>query len=128
MAMEGENVVLKVVVSGKPVPTVTWYHDDTKIVSNYSQEILDDGSLNLPSAEVKQSGVYKLLARSSAGSVQQQLKLTVQVDGEQKTPYTTRKVEVTFEPMPVSSFGEYVAHNHRNNNEGFRDQFNVSSR
>ena len=123
-AVEGEGVVFKVVVSGKPVPTITWFHDDTEISNNYSQEILDDGSLNLPSAEVKQTGVYRMVARNSVGSVEQQVKLTIQVDGE-KTPDTDRRV-MTFAPIPVAEFGEYVAQNHGNNNQGFRDQFNVS--
>ncbi len=117
-------MVFKVVVSGKPVPTLTWYHDDTKIISDYSQEILDDGSLHLPSAEVKQSGVYKLEARSTAGSVQQQVKLTVQVDRDRTPDFGG--TAVTFAPVPVNEFGEYVVQNHTNNNQGFRDQFIVS--
>ena len=122
--MEGESVVFKVVVSGKPVPTLTWYFDDTEVTSDYSQEVLDDGSLNIPSAEVKQSGVYKLLARNSAGSMQQQVKLTVQIEKDRTPDFGG--TSMTFEPVPVSEFGDYVAKNHAGNNQGFRDQFMVS--
>ena len=122
--MEGESVVFKVVVSGKPVPTLTWYHNDVEITNNYSQEILDDGSLSIPTTEVKQAGVYKLLARNSAGSVQQQVKLNVQLEKD-KTP-DFGGTAMTIPPVPVSGFGEYVAHNHASNNQGFRDQFAVS--
>ena len=123
-ALEGEGVVFKVVVSGKPVPTITWYHDNTEISNDYSQEILDDGSLNLPSVELKQAGVYRMVAVNKSGSVEQQVKLSVQMEGE-KTPDVERKI-MTFEPIPVAEFGEYVAQNHGNNNQGFRDQFSVS--
>ena len=122
-AIEGEGVVFKVVVCGKPPPTLTWYHDEEEVTTNYAQEILDDGSLNIPSAEIKQGGVYKLVARNSAGSVEQSVKLTVQFEGE-KTPDVERK-SVTFTPIPVSEFGDYVIKNHASNNQGFRDQYMV---
>lgn len=116
-------MVFKVVVSGKPIPTLTWYHNDTKLVANYAQEILDDGSLNIPSVELKHGGVYKLVATNDATTVEQEVQLTVQVEGE-KSPEGERK-SVDFEPVPVEAFGEYVAQNHGNNNQGFRDQFQV---
>ena len=116
-------MVFKVVVSGKPEPTLVWYHNDEQITNNYSREVLDDGSLNLPSLELKQGGVYKMVARNSAGSVEQSVKLTVQFEGE-KTPDVERK-SMTFAPIPVPEFGEYVVQNHANNNQGFRDQYLV---
>ena len=116
-------MVFKVVVSGKPEPTLVWYHNDEQITNDYSREVLDDGSLNLPSLELKQGGVYKMVARNSAGSVEQSVKLTVQFEGE-KTPDVERK-SMTFAPIPVPEFGEYVVQNHANNNQGFRDQYLV---
>ena len=122
-AIEGESVVFKVVVSGKPLPTLTWYHGDIEVVNNYAQEVLDDGSLNLPSVECKQAGVYTLVAANDGGRVEQQVKLSVQFEGE-KTPEVERK-SMTLEAVPVPRFGECVVMNHNNNNQGFRDQFLV---
>ena len=122
-AVEGESVVFKVVVSGKPTPTLTWYHNDAELVANYAQEILDDGSLNIPSVELKHGGMYKLVAANDAATVEQVVQLTVQLE-EEKTPDVERK-SVSFEPIPVEAFGKYVAQNHGNNNQGFRDQFQV---
>ena len=116
-------MVFKVVVSGKPEPTLVWYHNDEQITNDYSREVLDDGSLNLPSLELKQGGVYKMVARNSTVSVEQSVKLTVQFEGE-KIPDVERK-SMTFAPIPVPKFGEYVVQNHANNNQGFRDQYLV---
>ena len=116
-------MVFKVVVGGKPPPTLTWYHDEEEVTANYAQEILDDGSLSIPSAEMKQGGLYKLVARNSAGSVEQSVRLTVQFEKE-KTPDVERK-SITFTPIPVEEFGDFVVKNHARNNQGFRDQYMV---
>ena len=114
----------KVVVSGKPVPTLTWYHNEEEITPNYSQEIEKDGSLSLPSTELKHGGTYRLVARNSLGSAEQVVKLSVVMEGE-KTPEVERR-SMDFMPIPVKDFGDYVAKNHDNNNQGFREQFQVS--
>lgn len=116
-------MVFKVTVSGKPPPTLAWFHGENKVVTDYSQEILDDGSLHIPSAEMKHGGVYRLVATNSSGSTEQSVKLTVQFEGE-KTPDVERKA-MSFAPIPVAEFGDYVARNHANNNQGFRDQYQV---
>ena len=110
-------------MSGKPLPTLTWYHNDAELIGNYAQEILDDGSLNIQSVELKHGGVYKLVAANDAATVEQVVQLTVELEGE-KTPDVERK-SVSFEPIPVEALGKYVAQNHGNNNQGFRDQFQV---
>ena len=69
-AVEGEGVFFKVVVSGKPEPTLTWYHNKKELTPNYSQEIERDGSLSIPSTELKHGGIYRLVARNSLGSMQ----------------------------------------------------------
>ena len=113
-AVEGEGVFFKVVVSGKPEPTLTWYHNEEEITPNYSQEIERDGSLSIPSTEVKHRGTYRLIARNSLGSAEQEVKLSVHKS-------------MDFIPIPVKDFGKYVAKNHNNNNQGFKEQFQVSN-
>ncbi len=119
-------MVFKVSVNGHPEPTLTWYDDDKELIPDFSREVLDDGSLNISSVQMKQGGVYKMVAANAGGTVEQEVKLTVQFEGE-KTPDVERKA-ITFAPVPVPEFGEYVVMNHNSNNQGFRDQFQVSVR
>ena len=115
----------KVVVSGKPEPTLTWYHNEEELTPNYSQEIEKDSSLSLPRTELKHGGTYRLVARNSLGSAEQEVKLSVVMEGE-KTPEEEHKF-MDFIPIPVKDFGKYVAKNHGNNNQGFKEQFQVSN-
>ena len=124
-AVEGEGVFFKVVVSGKPEPTLTWYHNEKELAPNYSQEIERDGSLSLPSIELKHGGTYRLVVRNSLGSAEQEVKLSVVMEGE-NTPEVGHKF-TDFIPIPVKDFGKYVAKNHDNNNQGFKEQFQVSN-
>ena len=48
-AVEGEGVVFQVVVRGYPLPSLTWYHEDTLLTPDYSLELLQDGSLSISS-------------------------------------------------------------------------------
>ena len=124
-AVEGEGVFFKVVVSGKPEPTLTWYHNKEELTPNYSQEIERDGSLSIPSTELKHGGMYRLVARNSSGSAEREVKLSVVIEGE-KTPEVEHK-SMDFIPIPMKDFGKYVAKNHDNNNQGFKEQFQVSN-
>ena len=124
-AVEGEGVFLKVVVSGKPEPTLTWYHNKKELTPNYSQEIEKDGSLSIPSTELKHGGTYKLVARNSLGSAEQEVKLNIVMEGEE-TPEVEHK-SMDFIPISVKDFGKYVAKNHNNNNQGFKEQFQVGN-
>ena len=56
---EGEGVYLNIKLSGVPQPTVTWHHDGEPVRADYAREIEADGSLAIPSTELKHSGVYK---------------------------------------------------------------------
>ena len=123
--VEGEGVFFKVVVSGKPEPTPTWYHNEEELTPNYSQEIERDGSLSIPSTELKHRGTYRLVARNSLGSTEREVKLSVVMEGEQ-TPEVGHNF-MNFIPIPVKDFGKYVAKNHNNNNQGFKEQFQVSN-
>ena len=55
-ATEGEEVYLKVKVGGVPPPTLTWYHNGTKVTSDYATELNDDGGITFPSVEAKHAG------------------------------------------------------------------------
>ena len=116
--------MFKVRVTGSPQPKLMWYHDGEEVVADYSKELGDDGSLTMPSTETKHSGVYQLVASNKAGSMEREVKLFVKKEGE-PSPYVARK-HITFSPIPVEGFGEYVARYHSNDNREFRDQYSVS--
>ena len=122
-AIEGEGVYFKVVVSGKPNPSITWFHNEDKVTSDYSVEVLKDGTLSIPSVELKHGGIYKMVAKNTAGSAEQQVKLHVTMEVE-NTPEVERST-MEFSPIPVAEFGDYVVMNHNNQNKGFRDIFQV---
>ncbi|CAI8028519.1 Receptor-type tyrosine-protein phosphatase alpha [Geodia barretti] len=119
--MEGERVVFRVKVSGVPHPKLTWYHNGVEVAADYSRELGEDGTLSMPSAESKHSGVYKLLAVNRAGSMEKEVKLFVKREGE-PSPFVARK-QISFSPILVDNFGQYVASGHDNDNRVFRDQY-----
>ena len=123
-AVEGEGVFFKVVVRGYPQPSLTWYHNDTLLMADYSIETQQDGSLSITSSELKHSGVYRLSARNSTGSAEREVRLTV--TKEEEEPAVTVKERVEIQPVPMAKFGEFVAGNHAQSDKIFRLQFNVS--
>ena len=122
--VEGEGVVFKVKVTGVPQPKLKWYHNGEEVVADYSKELADDGSLTMPSAETKHSGVYQLVATNPAGRVEREVSLSVRREGE-PAPYLSFR-RTTFSPISVDEFGEYVAQCHANENQEFKDQYTVS--
>ena len=123
-ALEGEKIVFKVRVTGSPQPKLTWYHDGEEVVADYSKELGDDGSLTMPSAETKHSGVYQLVASNPAGRAEREVRLSVRGEGD-PSPYLSYK-NITFSPIPVMGFGEYVARGHASDNMDFKEQYTVS--
>ena len=115
----------KVLVSGKPVPSFSWYHNDEKVLSNYAFEVEEGGSLSIPTTDLKHSGVYRLVVNNSAGSAEREVTLHVEQEGVEGVPDSEKK-SLDLKPIVMEEFGEYVAHNHSNNNKGFKDQFEVS--
>ena len=107
--VEGESVALQVSVTGDPTPTLTWYHNGQEVVADYSTELREDGSLFIPSSELRQTGNYCLVAENQAGKADQSVKVQVSVTG-----------------IPVAEFGEFVSSNHASNNKGFDKLFSVS--
>ena len=122
-AIEGEGIVFKVMVRGNPQPSLTWYHQDAQLTSDYSMELQEDGSLLIASTELKHSGVYRLSAKNSKGSVEREVTLTVRADGDEAADEVTDKVEV--QPVSVAEFGDYVAQAHANSNRTLKQQYRV---
>ena len=126
-ALEGEKVTFYVKVTGIPQPILKWYHNEEDIVADHSKELAADGSLTFPSAELKNSGVYRLVATNTAGSVEKRVILLVQQEGCKGAAACTSKKETSFPPIPVDDFGDYVSQCHASDNEDFRKQFTVGS-
>ena len=91
----------KIKVNGEPQPTVTWYHDGEPVRADYAREIEADGSLTIPSAELKHSGVYKVVAANRYGSEEREIKLMVNEEGEAST-YVAIDNMVSSRPIPNS--------------------------
>ena len=121
---EGEGVYFRIKVSGEPQPTVTWYHDGEPVRADYAREIESDGSLTIPSTELKHSGVYKAVAANSHGSEQRELKLTVSEEGAETAIDLGEMVKSR--PIPIPEFGKYVSELHSNSNKPFKELYEVS--
>ena len=121
---EGEGVLFQVEVTGAPQPELTWYHNGEEVVSDYSKELAEDGSLTMPSAETKHSGVYQLVALNPAGRVEREVKLVVDSENEVVSS-STPKPSLSQARVPVSQLANHVEKNHSGNNRGFKDEYQV---
>ena len=119
---EGEGVLFKVEVTGVPQPKLTWYHNGAEVEADYSKELAEDGSLTMASAEMKHTGVYKLVVSNPTGRAEREARLVVQEEG--KTSGGSERMAL--DPVPVSKLGNHVEKNHSKNNKGFDDEFKVS--
>jgi hypothetical protein len=115
---EGEGVSFKIEVSGEPQPSVTWYHDGEPIWEDYAREIESDGSLTIPSVELKHSGVYKAVAVNEYGSEEREVTLVVKKE-EESCVVDGYEDAVSSRPIPVLELGKYVAKLHANSNQPF---------
>ena len=122
--MRGEKVLFQVEVTGAPPPKLTWYHNGEEVVSDYSKELAEDGSLTMPSAETKHSGVYQLVALNPAGRAEREVKLTVEV-GDEKDVESTPQPQETGTAIPVAMFGSHVERHHAGQNQAFKDEYQV---
>ena len=109
-------------VRGIPQPSLTWYHQDAQLTSDYSIELQEDGCLSIASTELRHSGVYRLLAKNSKGSVEREVTLTIRAEGEE---VVGEDAEVEVQPVPIVRFGDYVAQAHSNSNKTFKHQYRV---
>uniref|UniRef100_A0A1X7SNS0 Fibronectin type-III domain-containing protein n=1 Tax=Amphimedon queenslandica TaxID=400682 RepID=A0A1X7SNS0_AMPQE len=121
---EGRRVLLKVKVIQAPKLSFNWYHNGEPVTDDYAHELRGDGSLLLVSVEEKHKGTYRFVANNDAGTVSQQVVLTVAVEGSDESRLLhgdspSAKIGM----IPVDKFGEFVAKGHGKGNEGFRNQF-----
>ena len=117
---EGESVYFKLEVSGEPQPTATWYHDGELIRADYAHEVDVDGSLAIPSAELKCSGTYKAVVANQHGSEEKEVRLTINKS-------ETAAEIVSSRPIPIPEFGKYVTELHANSNQPFKELYQVNS-
>ena len=122
--VEGRNVVLPVKIIGQS--SLTWYHDNTRLGSDYAHEISSDGSLTIITAEMSHSGTYRLVASNNEGAVEKQVQLSVINEEDEETLPSAVLTAEESEPIPVTGFGQYVSQNHANSNNGFKLQYKVS--
>ncbi|XP_069038519.1 cell adhesion molecule DSCAML1 isoform X1 [Lepisosteus oculatus] len=81
----GEQFSLMCAAKGAPPPTVTWTLDDEPITRDSghrsNQYTLSDGStvshMNVSSPQIRDGGVYRCVARNSAGSAEYQARINV---------------------------------------------------
>ena len=120
---EGEEVVFRIKVTGFPQPSMTWYHNGEEVVADYSQKLAADGSLIMPSADPKHSGVYQLVVINEAGSEERSVNLFVKK--EEHIYANISMYQTPFIPILVEEFGYYVCKCHANDNEDFEYQYTV---
>ena len=121
---EGEGLYFKIKVSGEPQPIVTWFHDGEPIREDYAHEIEADGSLSIPSTEIKHSGVYKAVATNQHGSEEREVNLVVRKEEESCVPDEFENT-ISTRPIPVLEFGKYVAELHAGSNQPFIKLYKV---
>ena len=123
-AMEGESVLFQVKVTGNPTPKLTWYHNGEEVFAGYFKALEDDGTLTLPSAETKHSGMYKLVAQNHVGRKEKEVQLLVKEENAQDE-VAPAKLATNFSAIPVGFFGSHVERNHNKNNQGFINEYEV---
>ena len=117
-------MLFQVKVTGTPMPKLTWYHNGEEVLAEYSRELEDDGTLSLPSAETKHSGMYKLVAQNHIGRKEKEVKLFVKEENAQDE-VTSAKPATVFSAIPVGFFGSHVERKHSKNNQGFINEYEV---
>ena len=106
--------------------SLTWYHGNTRLGSDYAHEISSDGSLTIITAEMSHSGTYRLVASNNEGAVEKQVQLNVISEEEEETLPSAVQTAEEREPVPVTKFGQYVSHYHADTNHGFTQLYKVS--
>ena len=120
-ACEGEQVTLKIKVSGMPKPTIAWSTSGRMLEGDYATEIEQDGSLTFVSVELKHTGTYHFTAANREGNVEGITKLVVHSESEREKVRSGPTVES--KPVQVAEFGDYVSSLHAQQNKGFTSQY-----
>ena len=120
--LEGEGVRIEAKVEGHPPPIFVWYYNGEAVVTDYSIEIDEHGSLFFPSIELNHSGVYKVVATNDSGMAVKEVTVSVMsegCDGGESGGSGETKI-------PVAEFGSFVSEHHAQGNKKFRERFEVS--
>lgn len=124
--IEGQQVILRVEVTGAPQPTMTWKYNDKTVEPDYAIDITRDGALCFVCVELSHSGTYYFTATNASGSVGGQVELKVrEEDNEKESSVSETTPSPVTHPVPVHQFGDYVAELHAGNNVGFFRQYQV---
>ena len=122
----GDATLFQVKVTGSAPPKLMWYHNGEGIVPDYSREIMKDGSLTMPSVEVRHTGTYKVVTEYVAGKKEGEVKLYVENEEEVLKPKQGKnKPSLKTKDIPVTKFGRHVVQNHTKNNKAFKDEYDV---
>eukprot|EP00731_Ephydatia_muelleri_P019085 Em0011g1125a len=117
--VDGEEVVFNVRVTGYPRPSFTWYQNGTKMTTDHSFTLGEDGSLVVHTAEMGHAGVYELEVANELGVDRRRVSLGV-YGSEIELP---GDYQMTVPAVPLAKFGPYVAKSHEKNNTGFNNQY-----
>eukprot|EP00731_Ephydatia_muelleri_P019106 Em0011g1146a len=117
--VDGEEVVFNVRVTGYPRPSFTWYRNGTKLTTDHSFTLGEDGSLVIHTAEMGHAGVYELEVANELGVDRRRVSLGV-YGSEIELP---GDYQMTVPAVPLAKFGSYVAKSHEKNNTGFNNQY-----
>eukprot|EP00731_Ephydatia_muelleri_P019076 Em0011g1116a len=120
--VDGEEVVFTVRVTGYPRPSFTWYRNGTKMTTDHSFTLGEDGSLVIHTAEMGHAGVYELEVANELGVDRRRVSLGV-YGSEIELP---GDYQMTVPAVSLAKFGPYVAKSHEKNNTGFNNQYRVS--
>ena len=108
-------------VTGSPEPKLAWYHNGEEVFADYSREVAKDGTLSLPSAEIRHSGVYTLVAENTTGRKERKVMLYVEEEHAQQE----QAITLSATTIEVAYFGNHVEGKHNKNNQGFIKEYEV---
>ena len=125
----GEDVVMKVEVSGDPLPVIIWYYDNKIIADDNHFELENENELVIHKIAWKHAGVYQFTASNSLGTVDGQIRVFVQREDEPieqvDFPHTEQShVEECVNVVPLEKWAEHVEA--MKEGSGFKDEFQVS--
>ncbi|KAL5486464.1 hypothetical protein EMCRGX_G018943 [Ephydatia muelleri] len=107
------------VSQGYPRSSFTWYQNGTKMTTDHSFTLGEDGSLVIHTAEMGHAGVYELEVANELGVDRRRVSLGV-YGSEIELP---GDYQMTVPAVLVAKFGPYVAKSHEKNNTGFNNQY-----